>query len=492
MPSIGLSIGRIHIRAGAAGGFSLTKPVLTLLTDGTDNTPLWGFDLTGPQAGDIIRIEWDDAIPYAAQVDFADYELTTDDLSGDFEFNFGLPQFANGDWSWRAYHIRGATTSPVSNEVSETLTGLDETAPVLSSPVDAADGATAGTGSVSTDEGNGTLYWVVSTSATPPSAAQVKAGQMHTGATAADSGSQAVSGTGVQNITGGFTGLTAETEYFAHYMQEDAEANQSNVASGDGFTTGAASTFSPLDLFASSEKGLWLDPSDLTSMFQLSNGTTAVASDADPVGYILDRTANAHALIQATDANRPLYKTSGGLHWLLFDGTNDSLAKATVNVTNNIGFLTIVVAADLTSEATIRTLLFFSNNASSARAWLSLTTSGFMSIQGRRLDADSSVTLSGGVDRGGAPGIFIAEIDYANSNANVHFSQTQDATSTSFLTDGNTSATDSGTLRLGGRTSSADMTDGKIFQALAIARELTSQEKADLGAYFAAKSGATW
>ena len=113
----------------------------------------------------------------------------------------------------------------------------DSTPPTLSNPVDAKASTTTGTGSVDTDEGNGTLYWVVSTSATPPTATQVKAGQMHTGAAAADSGSQAVSGTGTQSITGGFTGLTSNTQYYAHYMQEDTAANQSSVSSADGFIT---------------------------------------------------------------------------------------------------------------------------------------------------------------------------------------------------------------------------------------------------------------
>jgi hypothetical protein len=115
--------------------------------------------------------------------------------------------------------------------------GGDVTAPTLSSPVDTVTGSTTADLSVSTDEGTGTLYWVVSTSSTPPSAAQVKAGQMHTGAAAADSGSQAVSGTGIQSISGGADGLTADTAYFAHYMHEDAATNQSSAASGDGFTT---------------------------------------------------------------------------------------------------------------------------------------------------------------------------------------------------------------------------------------------------------------
>lgn len=123
-----------------------------------------------------------------------------------------------------------------------TSSGGDVTAPTLSSPTDASTGSTTGSGSVSTDEGNGTLYWVVTQSATSPSAAQVKAGQDHTGSAADDSGSQAVSGTGVQNVSGGFTGLTASTGYFAHYMHEDAATNQSTVSSADGFTTDAAAS----------------------------------------------------------------------------------------------------------------------------------------------------------------------------------------------------------------------------------------------------------
>ena len=119
----------------------------------------------------------------------------------------------------------------------------DVTAPTLTNPVDNANGTTAATGSVDTDEGNGTLYWVVSTSATPPSAAQVKAGQMHTGAAAADSGSQAVSGTGTQTLSPAPSGLTASTSYTIHFMHEDAAANQSAVSSGNGFTTQAVITF---------------------------------------------------------------------------------------------------------------------------------------------------------------------------------------------------------------------------------------------------------
>ena len=47
--------------------------------------------------------------------------------------------------------------------------------------------------------------------------------------------------------------------------------------------------FSPASLFASGEQGGWYDPSDLTTLFQDSAGTTPVTADGQPVGLILDK-----------------------------------------------------------------------------------------------------------------------------------------------------------------------------------------------------------
>ena len=50
---------------------------------------------------------------------------------------------------------------------------VDITAPVLSSPIGTQTGNTTATGTVTTDEGNGTLYWEVTASATPPASGPV-------------------------------------------------------------------------------------------------------------------------------------------------------------------------------------------------------------------------------------------------------------------------------------------------------------------------------
>lgn len=47
--------------------------------------------------------------------------------------------------------------------------------------------------------------------------------------------------------------------------------------------------FSPRQLFGASEQGVWYDPSDLSSMWQDAQGTTAVTGVEQAVGLILDR-----------------------------------------------------------------------------------------------------------------------------------------------------------------------------------------------------------
>jgi hypothetical protein len=92
----------------------------------------------------------------------------------------------------------------------------------------------------------------VTTSATPPSVAQVKAGQNNGGTAAVDSGNQAVSATGAQNATA--DGLTASTAYYSYFVHTDAAGNNSTVAAADGFTTDASGY-----TFTNSEAETWVN-----------------------------------------------------------------------------------------------------------------------------------------------------------------------------------------------------------------------------------------
>ena len=93
--------------------------------------------------------------------------------------------------------------------------------------------------------------------------------------------------------------------------------------------------------------GLMYDFSDPTKLFQLSNGTTAVTADSDPIGYVTDLSGNAAHGTQATAENRPLYKT--GLPRALFDGTNDSISAGTVDFSGT-DKVTVLVAVNVTGS----------------------------------------------------------------------------------------------------------------------------------------------
>ena len=102
----------------------------------------------------------------------------------------------------------------------------DTTPPVLSLPTAAAFSPTAISGTVTTDEGNGTLYFYASTNSSE-SAATIKA----------SGDTQAVTASGVQNVLVGF--LTPETDYYLHFVQDDLATNESNVVSSAQVSTPA-------------------------------------------------------------------------------------------------------------------------------------------------------------------------------------------------------------------------------------------------------------
>lgn len=86
--------------------------------------------------------------------------------------------------------------------------------------------------------------------------------------------------------------------------------------------------FLPGSLFTGAQEGAVYDPSDLSTLWQDAAGTTPVTADGDPVGRIDDKSGNGNHATQSTAAARPLYKTSGGLHWLQGDGVDDWISAA--------------------------------------------------------------------------------------------------------------------------------------------------------------------
>jgi len=88
-----------------------------------------------------------------------------------------------------------------------------------------------------------------------------------------------------------------------------------------------SSGFDTVSLFAAGQEGAWFDPSDLSTLFQDSAEppVTPVTTAGQSVGTMLDKSGNGNHARQTTTAARPTYQTGAGLHWLNFDGVDDSM-----------------------------------------------------------------------------------------------------------------------------------------------------------------------
>lgn len=89
--------------------------------------------------------------------------------------------------------------------------------------------------------------------------------------------------------------------------------------------------WTPAALFTAGQQGFWLDPSDFTTMFQDSAGTTPVTAVGQPVGKILDKSGRANHFAQGTTASRPILQQDvSGFYCLAFDGVDDFLSSVSV------------------------------------------------------------------------------------------------------------------------------------------------------------------
>ena len=145
------------------------------------------------------------------------YTTTVNDLGAqisvrfDYVDDFGAPDFVTSS----------QTSAVIQVDVPDVV------APVLSSPATSNVGAYGASGSVSTTRGDGRLYFIATANASE-TAATIKASDENV----------PVEATGTTNIT--IPGLTPETSYYLHFVQDGANDVESNVVVTTQFTTPAA------------------------------------------------------------------------------------------------------------------------------------------------------------------------------------------------------------------------------------------------------------
>lgn len=128
--------------------------------------------------------------------------------------------------------------SPRGNIKTVIIPGFSYVTPAtLSAPTLVATAATTATAGATTDTGTGTLYFVVTTNSSTPTAAQIKAGKDASGSAAPFSGNLTPT-VGVNTINA--TGLTPLTAYYMFAIQNDGL--DSNIVTAGPATTNATQT----------------------------------------------------------------------------------------------------------------------------------------------------------------------------------------------------------------------------------------------------------
>ena len=244
---------------------------------------------------------------------------------------------------------------------------------------------------------------------------------------------------------------------------------------------GSAAAFDPATL----NLDLWLDPSDLTTLFQDSGGTGAVSADSDPVGYCGDKAASPHNFTQAVSAARPLYKTSGGLKWMQFDGVTNTMDGAAISTFMTASDYDILIAGEMIAITSNLSAGSEANNGMFGDSG-GYTCFVFRTATGGKMDFtnyDSGYKVA--TDDYTATTSFVAHIRHTGGNIALQYNsrsaQTTAAGDLGALT---------GTARIG-RAGGAGFGNCKIFGMMARKTTLSAGELLAARTWLAAKAGVT-
>ena len=235
----------------------------------------------------------------------------------------------------------------------------------------------------------------------------------------------------------------------------------------------------PASLFAGGAEGAWYDPSDLSTLFQDSAGTTPVTASGQPVGKMLDKSGNGNHATQAIYAKRPIYTEGSGLGWLAFDGVDDGMGGPGLGVTSSA--LTMLYSA--TQSGSAIDLIFGVENTSENRFQNYTDPSGarktLLGVDGDFIFpnyGDSSVNqIAGAVWNGSNVQNYI---NGAASGATSSISGSMDLTE--------------GVIYIGKSPSYSNLLFTGIFRGgLLINRALSAEEVISFSTYLATKSGVT-
>jgi len=211
-------------------------------------------------------------------------------------------------WQRNGSNIGGATASTytiVSGDSAASITCLVTATNAEGSTAQASNGVTAQTFSAPVISG------------VPTISGTAEVGQLLTASAASVTGNPSPSrtwqwlrdGSSISGATSStYTLVSADGGTDVSVRQTEANALGFDAEVSAVVEIPASSAFDPATLFGSSEQGGVFDFGDSELIFQSNFGTGAVAAENDPIGYVTDLSGKGNHAVQATAANRLLWR----------------------------------------------------------------------------------------------------------------------------------------------------------------------------------------
>ena len=229
---------------------------------------------------------------------------------------------------------------------------------------------------------------------------------------------------------------------------------------------------------------LWLDAADASS----------ITNSPRPTQWN-DKSGNAfHVTAAAASTARPTYSTAvqNGRNAMSFDGSANVMGVDSKAVLSSLAAWTIFAAVKTSSNNTAQTIISLGTTfivGNTLAQLVTLVTSGFRRIGGRRLDADSFAVAAGSTQTSTSWCQWCGIGNYTATTATLFVNGTQDAINSSCLSAGSTTS-DQTSLHIGaGVDNGSAFWNGYIGEIIIYGSALSTSDRIRVQNYLKAKWG---
>jgi len=250
------------------------------------------------------------------------------------------------------------------------------------------------------------------------------------------------------------------------------------------------SGFSPASLFAGTTEGAWYDPSDLSTLFQDSAGTTPVTASGQPVGKMLDKSGNGNHAVQATAAKRPTYTEGSGLAWLAFDGVDDAMATAAIDFTGT-DQMSVFAGVRKLSDAATGVMAEISADATDSDGTFAMYNSSNSTVNGAGFFSKGTAIAAAYVTVGLVPPANAALTGLGDISGDSSIIRINGIRGEIALQDQGAGNYGNHVLNIGSRNQASLFFKGNLYGLIIAGKMASTDEIASTEAYIAAKTGVT-